>query len=158
VLTSLDGMIKGLKFDQPESVHATTPAHFEACSNANDGEPSPGRTAAPVTNDEGRTKLCISGQVQTADGLFDLLRRPDAPEGGVIVPVDDAGTLYSFAPVAAGGGYQLSIYSVGGTEIRGTYEKLPNARQIAGILEGKDSQTAQAKPMTNYAASNKASR
>lgn len=159
VLASLDGMMDGLKFDQPESVHATTPANFQACPGTDESEASLGHQAAvPVTNDEGRTKLCISGQVQTADGLFDLLRRPGAPNGGVIVPVDDAGTLFSFAPVAAGSGYQLSIYSVGGTEIRGTYDKLPNARQIAGILEGKDSQTAQAKSMPSYAASSKASR
>ena len=69
------------------------------------------------------------------------------------MPVDDSGTVMTFDPATTGSGYQLSIHSVGQTDLYGIYDRVPSARQIAQILDGKDPQTAQAGATAAYTAS-----
>jgi hypothetical protein len=157
VLAGLDGMLKGLQFDRPAAIQPTTPASFAACPTKEDHDArlTPEMAAAPAEVElprEGRGSLCVRGRVQTADGSYDMLQQSGVDGGAVIVPVDDAGTLLAFDPAAGRRGYQLSIHSVGQTELFGIYDKVPSPRQIAEILDGKDPQTAQARTTADYAA------
>ncbi|MCB4861362.1 hypothetical protein K7W03_17380 [Sphingobium sp. PNB] len=155
VLAGLDGMLAGLQFDDASSIHATRPARLAACP-ANEGGDA--RLTAQTTSGpadislprEGQEPLCIRGKVDTAEGSYDILQQAGAADGAIIVPVDDAGTMVAFDP--AKDGYRLSIHSVGQTDLYGVYDKVPSARQIAQILDGKDPQTAQAGATADYAA------
>lgn len=158
VLAGLDGMLKGLRFDQPGSIHATVPARFSACpsDDAADARLTVQTAVAPTDialPREGREPLCVRGQVRTAQGSYEMLQQPGVRNGAVIVPLDDAGTLLAFDPATTGKGYQLSIHSVGQTDLYGVYDKVPSPAQIAKILDGKDPQTAQAQKTADYAAS-----
>lgn len=157
VLAGLDGMLSGLKIDKPESINATAPAKFAACPAADGGDARLTRPAAGDPTDiaiprEGGASLCVRGQVQTADASYDILQQAGVQNSAIIVPVDDAGTILAFDPAQAGGGYQLSIHSVGQTDLYGVYDKVPSPRQIAEILDGKDPQTAQAGRTAAFAA------
>jgi hypothetical protein len=157
VLAGLDGMIAGLKIDHPASVHATAPAQFAACPAADAGDARLTRPAAGDPTDiaiprEGRASLCVRGQVRAADASYDILQQAGVQNSAIIVPVDDAGTVLAFDPAQAGGGYQLSIHSVGQTDLYGVYDKVPSPRQIAEILDGKDPQTARAERTAAFAA------
>jgi hypothetical protein len=66
--------------------------------------------------------------------------------------MDDSGAVLTFDPAPGGQGYQMSIHSIGQTDIYGVYDRVPNERQIAAMLEGKDPQTASARQTTHYAA------
>ena len=157
VLAGLDAMLNGLRFDQPQGIQATSPARFTACP---DKESTAARLTGQATGAardialprEGRASLCVRDQVKTAEGSYDMLQQPGKPDGAVIVPIDDAGTVLAFDPAAAGQGYQLSIHAIGQTELFGVYDKVPSAQQIAEILDGKDPQTAQAQRTADYAA------
>lgn len=157
VLAGLDGMLAGLQFDDPASLHATKPTLLAACP-ANDGGDArlTTRTLAEPADislpREGQAPLCVRGKVDTAEGSYDILQQAGTANGAIIVPVDDAGTVVAFDPAKAGRGYQLSIHSVGQTDLYGIYDKVPSARQIAQILDGKDPQTAQAGATADYAA------
>lgn len=155
VLAGLDGMLGGLRFDQSADIHRTAPATIAACPSRDAGDARLTEQAdltptAITLPREGSAPLCVRGQVQTAEGRYDMLQQPGVPNGAVIVPMDDAGTMLAFDP--AGRGYQLSIHSVGQTDLYGVYDKVPSARQIAEILDGKDPQTAQARTTADYAA------
>ncbi|WP_022682695.1 hypothetical protein [Sphingobium bisphenolivorans] len=157
VVSGLDAMIGGLKFDDAGAIRAATPARFPACPVADKGdarltEPSsPGRAARPASHDGGAH--CVRGKVEAAEGSYDILQQAGVQDGAVIVPVDDAGTVLAFDPADASKGYRLSIHSVGQTDLYGVYDKVPSARQIAQIIDGKDPQTAQAGAVAAFAAS-----
>jgi hypothetical protein len=158
VLAGLDGMLNGLRFDDPASVQPIAPARFAACPSQDGTDakltaqtPAAAIEAAPMS--EGRASFCIRGQVKTAEGSYDVLQQRDVQNGAVIVPVDDAGTVMAFDPSASGKGYQLSMHSIGQTQLFGVYDRVPSSRQIAEILDGKDPQTAQARTTAHYAAS-----
>jgi hypothetical protein len=158
VLAGLDGMLNGLRFDDPASVRPIAPARFAACPSQDGTDakltarmPTGAIKAAPLN--EGRTSFCIRGQVRTSEGGYDVLQQRDVQNGAVIVPVDDAGTVMAFNPAASGKGYQLSMHSIGQTQLFGVYDRVPSSRQIAEILDGKDPQTAQARTTAHYAAS-----
>ncbi|AEG48227.1 hypothetical protein Sphch_0532 [Sphingobium chlorophenolicum L-1] len=155
VLDGLDGMVAGLTFDDPASLHATKPARLAACpaDDGGDARLTARTVAEPVDISlprEGRELLCVRGKVDTADGSYDILQQAGIADGAIIVPVDDAGTVVAFDPAKAGRGYRLSIHSVGQTDLYGVYDKVPSARQIAQILDGKDPQTAQAGAIADY--------
>lgn len=163
VLAGLDAMLTDLRFDDVSSLHKTMPASFSACpgQEASDarltaqmpagtsGQPVPPEVRIPR---EGRDSLCIRGKVQTAEGSYDMLQQTGRADGAIIVPVDDAGTVLAFDPATADSGYQLSIHSVGQTDLYGVYDRVPSPRQVAAILDGKDPQTAQAGATAAYAA------
>lgn len=160
VLAGLDGMLSGLAFDDAASLHATAPATFSACPAADTGDArlakaSPGDQ--PMPQDvriprEGKDALCVRGTVTTAEGRYDMLQQAGRSDGAIIVPVDDSGTVLAFDPATDAQGYKLSIHMVGQTDLYGTYDKVPSPRQVAAILDGKDSQTAQAQAVATYAA------
>ncbi|BAI96263.1 hypothetical protein Sj15T_05830 [Sphingobium sp. TA15] len=157
VLAGLDGMLAGLRFDDSSSIHATKPARLTACPAADAGEARLTQRSAAAPVDvalprEGQEALCIRGKVDTADGSRDILQQAGIADGAIIVPVDDAGTVMAFDPAEAGRGYRLSIHSVGQTDLYGVYDKVPSARQMAQILDGKDPQTAQAGATAAYTA------
>lgn len=155
VLAGLDGMLKGLRFDQPQALRPLKPANFSPCPKlATGGAPfgQPDTAEAQTVPVDGQEPLCIVDKVIAADGSYDMLRQSARPNGAVIVPIDDAGTLLTFRPTESGQGYQFSIHSIGQTELFGVYEKVPSAAQIAQILDGKDPQTAQAQATADYAA------
>ena len=162
VLAGMDGMLSALTFDDPAALHVTTPARFAACpSAAEQGDARLTRTdaadTASVPQDvrlprEGRDALCIRGTVQTAQGSYDMLQQAGRADGAIIVPVDDSGTVMAFDPAQQGAGYKLSIHMVGQTDLYGTYDRVPTARQVAAILDGKDPHTARAEATAAYAA------
>lgn len=158
VLAGLDGMLAGLRFDAPASIHATKPARLTACPavDAAEARLTHQTSAQPVDNSlprEGQADLCVRGKAETANGSYDILQQAGIADGAIIVPVDDSGTVMTFDPATTGSGYQLSIHSVGQTDLYGIYDKVPSARQIAQILDGKDPQTAQAGATAAYTAS-----
>ena len=157
VLAGLDGMLTSLRFDDAAALHETKPAQFSACpaSEGGDARLTAQDGAGPIDiamPREGRAPLCVRGKVATAQGSYDILQQADVADGAIIVPVDDAGTVLAFDPATAGRGYRLSIHSVGQTDLYGLYDKVPSARQIAQILDGKDPQTARAGATADYAA------
>ncbi|WP_313808674.1 hypothetical protein [Sphingobium sp.] len=157
VLAGLDGMLSGLHFDKATDIHATRAATYAACPVADspDARMTGPAAAAPIDiamPREGRAPLCIRGRVDSADGSYEILQQAGVKDGAIIVPVDDAGTVLAFDPAAKGQGYQLSIHSVGQTDIYGVYDRVPSPRQIAEILDGKDPQTAQAGTVAAFAA------
>ncbi|SER09691.1 hypothetical protein [Sphingobium sp. YR768] len=160
VLSGLDGMLAGLHFDDAASLHATTPASFAACpvADATDARltpPKAGEEAIPAEvriPRDGKDALCIRGAVTTADGSYDMLQQAGRSDGAIIVPVDDSGTVLAFDPAAQGEGYKLSIHMVGQTDLYGVYDKVPTPHQVAAILDGKDTQTAEAEATATYAA------
>lgn len=157
VLAGLDGMMNGLRFDDPAAVRSITPARFAACPAQQDQvaqltNPDPVTAADPRSPQEVGASFCIRGQVQTAEGNYDMLEQQNVRNGAVIVPIDDAGTVMAFDPAGSGKGYQLSIHSVGETKVYGVYDRVPSSRQIAEILDGKDPQTAHARTTAAYAA------
>jgi hypothetical protein len=157
VIAGLNGMMNGLQFDDPAGVQPIAPAHFAACPSQDDvaaklTAEAPAASRSGSLN-EGSASYCIRGQVQTAEGSCDILLQQAVSNGSVIVPVDDAGTIMAFDSAAPGKGYQLSIHSIGQTQLFGVYDRVPSSRQIAEILDGKDPQTAQARTTTHYAAS-----
>lgn len=157
VLAGLDGMLSGLRFDDKTGIHATKAATYAACpaTDSVDARMTGPAAATPVDialPREGSAPLCVRGRVETADGSYEMLQQAGVKDGAIIVPVDDAGTVLAFDPAKTGQGYQLSIHSVGQTDMYGVYDKLPSPRQIAAILDGKDPQTASARAVANYAA------
>ncbi|WP_242123044.1 hypothetical protein [Sphingobium sp. Sx8-8] len=157
ILAGLDGMVNGLQFDDASAIQSTTPAKFAACpaGDREDARITGPSAAAPVASAmprEGSATLCIRDQVRTAEGSYDMLQQAGVKGGAIIVPVDDAGTVLAFDPARNGQGYQLSIHSVGQTDLYGVYDKIPSPRQIAQILDGKDPQTAQAGTVAAFAA------
>lgn len=157
ILAGLDGMLGALRFDQQTHVQATVPAKFAACPSHDGSDARLTRTnaswavAVPLPA-EGRVAMCIRGLVQTDDGKFEILQQRGVTGGSVIVPVDDSGTLLAFDPAASGKGYQMSMHSVGQTDLYGVYDRVPTERQIAAILDGSDPQTVQAQRTADYAA------
>ncbi|QGP81327.1 hypothetical protein [Sphingobium sp. CAP-1] len=160
VLAGLDEMLASLAFDDPASLHATAPARFAACpvADANDARLTPASDSAQAVPQEvriprdGKDALCVRGTVTTADGRYDMLQQVGRNDGAIIVPVDDSGTVLAFDPAADGAGYKLSIHMVGQTDLYGTYDKVPSPQQVAAILDGKDTQTAEAQAVATYAA------
>lgn len=157
VLAGLDAMLANLQFDDAAAIQPTVPASFAACpvpdggnarltSQATDAPPA----LALPRNGSGR--LCVRGSVETAEGSYDILQQADVRDSAVIVPVDDAGTVLAFDPARTGKGYQLSIHSVGQTDLYGVYDKVPSPSQIAQIIDGKDPQTARAGKVAAFAA------
>lgn len=152
VLAGLDDMLGAMRFDDAATLHEVAPARLIACGTQNPADrPSVAPTGIGLSRD-GRDPLCVSGRIDTAEGGYEMLRQANISNGAMIVPVDDAGTILAFDPSSSGSGYQLSIHSVGQTDLYGIYEKIPGAPQIAAILEGKDPQTAQAGKVAYYAA------
>lgn len=160
VLAGLDGMLAGLAFDDPASLHATGPAKFDSCpvADMHDARFTKDDAAIAAPQDvriprEGRDALCVRGTVTTAEGRYDMLQQAGRSDGAIIVPVDDSGTVLAFDPATQGKGYRLSIHMVGQTDLYGVYDRVPTPRQIAAILDGKDPQTAKAEATAAYAAS-----
>lgn len=160
VLAGLDGMLAQLTVADPASLHATTPASFAACpvADATDARlalAKAGEEAAPqdvrIPRD-GRDTLCVRSTVTTTDGRYDMLQQAGRSDGAIIVPVDDSGTVLAFDPAANGTGYKLSIHMVGQTDLYGVYDKVPSPAQVAAIIDGKDTQTAEAQAVATYAA------
>ena len=164
VLAGLDAMLAGLQVEDKAALHMTAPAQFAACPVADAGEARLTRAKdsalAPAQDiripRDGKDQLCLRGAVETAEGRYDILQQAGRSDGAIIVPVDDSGTLLAFDPAAPGKGYRLSIHMVGQTDLYGTYDRVPSARQIAAILDGKDPQTAQAQAIVAYAATGEA--
>lgn len=160
VLAGLDGMLANLALDDAAGLHVTTPARFAACPVAPTGDAT--LTQAKPTDDaapqdvriprDGKDALCIRGTVTTADGRYDMLQQAGQRDGAIIVPIDDSGTVLAFDPASDAKGYKLSIHMVGQTDLYGTYDRVPSPRQIAAILDGKDTQTAEANAVATYAA------
>jgi hypothetical protein len=156
VLAGLDGMLNSLHFDKPQSVQPIAPTHFAACPSQDAADATltaqASETLANVAGSGEKAAFCIRARVQTADGSYDVLQQQKGPNSAVIVPIDDAGTVMAFDPTTSGTGYQMSIHSVGQTELFGVYDRIPSPRQIAEIIDGKDPQTAQARTTAHYAA------
>ena len=140
-------------------MHTAVPATFGACPSPTGGEATlikqDGGEAAVAdvgVPRDGKVALCVRGTVETAQGRLDILQQAGRREGTVIVPTDDSGTVLAFDPAVPGKNYKLSIHSVGQTDLYGVYDRLPTARQIAAILDGKDPQTAHATSTAAYAA------
>ena len=160
VLAGLDGMLAKLALDDPSILHATAPARFVACPAA--ATPDARLTADDAASNalpqdvriprDGKDALCVRGAVTTAEGSYDMLQQVGQPDGAIIVPVDDSGTVLAFDPASSGAGYRLSIHMVGQTDLYGTYDRVPSPAQIAAIVDGKDPQTAQAERTAAYAA------
>lgn len=160
VLAGLDGMLANLSVDDPASLHATAPASFAACPAAPTADArltpaKPAEEAAPqdvrIPRD-GKDALCVRSTVATSDGRYDVLQQVGHNDGAIIVPVDDSGTVLAFDPAANAPGYKLSIHMVGQTDLYGVYDRVPNPHQIAAIIDGKDTQTAEAQAIATYAA------
>ena len=157
VVAGLDGMIAALQFDAATTLYRTKAASFASCpagqsANARlSAEHAEGLAQISIQPD-GQDALCVRGKIQTAEGSYDMLQKAGAQDGAVIVPVDDMGTVLAFDRPQSGKGYQLSIHSVGQTDLYGVYDRIPSAQQIAAILDGRDPQTAQAKSTAAYAA------
>ncbi|MGC4251007.1 MAG: hypothetical protein QM605_05910 [Sphingobium sp.] len=159
VIASLDGMIANLAFDDPKTLHAAAPAHIAACPAAEGADARLTSTTPAGTEKgdialprDGQGNLCLRGAIETADGRYEMLQQAGVEGGAIIVPMDDTGSLLAFDPARDGTGYQLSIHSLGQTDLYGVYDRIPSARQIAAILDGKDPQTAQAETTAAYAA------
>lgn len=160
VLAGLDDMLAKLALDDPATLHATTPARFAACPAA--ATPDARLTADDAASNvlpqevriprDGKDALCVRAAVTTAEGRYDMLQQVGQPDGAIIVPVDDSGTVLAFDPAASGAGYRLSIHMVGQTDLYGTYDRVPSPAQVAAIVDGKDPQTAQAERTAAYAA------
>ncbi|MCP1470708.1 hypothetical protein J3E64_002401 [Sphingobium sp. OAS761] len=160
VVAGLDGMLNGLAFDDPASLQPVTTTSFGACPAAASGDARltrSGEDDRAVDADiriprDGQDTLCVRGTVTTAEGRYDMLQRAGQPDGPIIVPVDDSGTLLAFDRSANRSGYRLSIHMVGRTDLYGVYDQVPSPRQIAAILDGKDPQTARAQASAAYTA------
>ncbi|MET0360587.1 MAG: hypothetical protein ABW048_02440 [Sphingobium sp.] len=153
VVAGLDAMLAALQVDDPATLHAAAPARFSACPAADDGDATltdRAPSARPQAAIAPATAFCVRGKVATGDGDFDLLQQVGVAQALVIVPVDDSGTVVSFAPTGAG--YQLAIHAIGQTDLFGVYDKLPSARQIGAIVDGDDPSLAQAGATADYAA------
>lgn len=163
VLAGLDGMIANLAFDDPASLHAAAPVAITPCP-AGEGRDARLTGAAPHAADkgditlprDGQGGLCLRGTVETADGRYEMLQQAGVEDGAIIVPMDDTGSLLAFDPAPGQSGYRLSMHSLGQTDFYGVYDRVPSARQIAAIIDGKDPQTAQAETSTAYAANGEA--
>ncbi|MEJ7935660.1 hypothetical protein WG907_15525 [Sphingobium sp. AN558] len=157
VLAGLDGMLHAMTFDDAATVHPVAPARLSNCAATADVDArliAPTSTA-PTENGlprDGRDALCIRGKIDTAQGRYDMLQQVNVAGGAMIVPMDDAGAVLAFNPSSTMPGYQLSIHSVGQTDLYGVYDKVPSPRQIAAIIDGKDPQTARAARVADYAA------
>ncbi|KKW90058.1 hypothetical protein [Sphingobium chungbukense] len=157
VLAGLDGMLAGLRVDDASAIHSTRPATIAGCPAGDGADARMTGPAATTPIDiamprEGSAPLCVRGHVDTADSSYEILQQVGLKDGAIIVPVDDSGTILAFDPAKTGKGYQLSIHSVGQTDIYGVYDKVPSPRQIAEILDGKDPQTARAGTVAAFAA------
>lgn len=148
VLAGLDGMLASLRADDAGSVYSTRAASYAACDGATPAVSASSSSLRP----EGRDALCVRDRIETAQGSYEVLQAQGVKDGPVIVPVDDMGTVLSFDRSATGKGYRLSIHSIGHTDLYGLYDRLPDTRQIAAMLDGKDPQIAQAKSTADYAA------
>lgn len=161
VLAGIDAMLAKLTVDDATALHGAVPAKFAACPAPaeNDAALVKGKGDGAVSDirmpRDGKDALCIRGTVETAEGQFDMLQQSGQHNGAIIVPTDDSGTVLAFAPAEPGKDYTLSIHSVGQTNVYGIYDRLPSAKQIAAILDGKDPQTAQATSTAAYAANGK---
>ncbi|OHD01374.1 MAG: hypothetical protein A2095_05540 [Sphingomonadales bacterium GWF1_63_6] len=160
VLAGLDGMLAQMTLDDPTSLHATTPARFDACPVAANKDARLTRTTErgeAVPQDvrmprEGKDALCVRGTVATAQRSYEMLQQVGRDDGAIIVPVDDSGTVLAFDPADSGAGYKLSIHMVGQTDLYGVYDRVPSARQVAAILDGEDPHTAKASATAAYTA------
>ncbi|BBD97999.1 hypothetical protein SAMIE_1015000 [Sphingobium amiense] len=160
VVAGLDAMLANLAVDDPATLHAATPVRFAQCPASDTAQASlapaaTGETAPPrdvgIPRD-GQDSLCVRGTIATADGRFEMLQQAGRADGPIIVPMDDSGTLLALDPAQDGAGYRLSIHMVGQTDLYGTYDRAPNAAQVAAIIDGTDPQTAQAAAVAAYAA------
>ncbi len=158
VLAGIDAMLAKLTVDEPATLQSAVPANFAACpaAGAEDATLVAGKGNGTLSElkmpRDGKDALCIRGTVETAAGRLDILQQSGKQDGAIIVPTDDSGTVLAFAPAEPGKDYTLSIHSVGQTDLYGVYDRIPNARQTAAIVDGKDPQTARASSTAAYAA------
>lgn len=129
VLAGLDGMLAALRFDDPAGLQAAAPVEPAACATTTPAKPG----------------YCLRGTIDAVDGRYDLLQRTGAAGAAIIVPIDDAGTVFAFDPEASGKAYRLSLHAIGETKIYGSYDAIPTPRQIAAIIDGTDPRMADAK-------------
>lgn len=140
VLAGIDAMLSSLRFDDVASIHSSRIANYPACGQ---GGHIP---------QQGSERFCVRNRIETADGSYEMLQAQGVKDGSVIVPVDDMGTVLAFDRSTGDRGFRLSIHSIGQTDIYGVYDRLPGAKQIAAILDGKDPRIAQASRAMNHAA------
>ncbi len=159
-------MLAGLRVDAETPLHAAMPPVVGACPAASTTPARPfsqesarstdSEARAPGFPRDGRDALCVRGKVDTAEGSYDILQAAGGASGSILIPMDDAGTVMAFDPVGGvdgrGGGYRLSIHSVGRTDVYAAYDRLPSASQMAAILTGSDPAAARIRSSTAYAA------
>lgn len=140
VEAGLDGILKAIRFDAPDNLRAANLVDVADCAST--GQSTQASTTPSFPRD-GADALCRRGVVTVGDASFDML----APTGreaaaALLVPTDDAGGLLRFDRIADGSGYRLTRYGseAGGAPVQ--YKALPDARQIAAIIGGKDASTA----------------
>lgn len=154
VVAGLDGLLAALQVDDAASLHAVAPARLSPCAvSAPPAEKADAFDAAGQIPRDGKDRLCIRDTVATSDGKIDMLQQAGRPDGPVIVPIDDSGSLLAFDPAADGKGYRLSLHMIGQTEFYGSYDRVPTPAQVAAIIDGDDPQTAQADAVAAYDAS-----
>ncbi len=152
VLAGLDGMLGAMQFDNASALHSVAPVQLTACGPRDATDSLPIAPVEAGLSRDGRDPMCVSGRIDTAEGSYEMLQQANLSHGTMIVPMDDAGTVLAFDPTKDRTGYQLSIHSVGQTDLYGVYPQVPTAQQIAAIIEGKDPQTARAGKIADYAA------
>lgn len=124
VEAGVNALLKGLSFDTPSALQRASAVDLKNCSS---------NTKA----------LCRLGTVEVDEAAFDLLQVADAnANGSVFIPIDDAGALLRFDRVAGGEGYTLTRYGLDSSTASGRYATLPDARQMASIIDGSDQKLA----------------
>jgi hypothetical protein len=154
VTAGLDGLLGGMAFADPAAVRTLTAAPVADCPAREAGEAQiikageaprqDAMTTASAFPRDGQDRLCVREQVKVGADSYDVLQAQGAGAGAqtILIPLDDAGKVMRFERLSGGAGYQLMIHQVGRTDIYNAYDRLPNARQIAAIIDGKDQKGA----------------
>lgn len=138
VEAGLDSMLKNIRFDAPANVRAANLVKVDECAASPSAAPA---SADPSFPRDGADALCRRGVVTVGDASFEMLQ----PVGrdmaaALLVPTDDAGGLLRFDRTR--NGYRLTRYGAGANTSSVHYDRLPDAKQIAAIIGGKDAQPA----------------
>lgn len=124
VEAGVSAMLNGLSFDTPSALQRASAVELKNCTVDNKA-------------------LCRLGTIKVDEASFDILQVADAnASGSVVIPIDDAGALLRFDRVAGGEGYTLTRYGLDSSTASGRYATLPDARQMAAIIDGSDQKPA----------------
>lgn len=128
VAAGMDALLAGLRFDAGATPQPLVARSIDACPAQDSAQ------AQPAGKGDG---LCLRGAAMVGSARYDILQEAGAAgkPGTIIVPLDDAGGMMRFVPVASGTGYQLMIDRIGGTESHEVYDRAPTSQQIAAIID-----------------------